>query len=401
MLDLLAIDPRTVFVIAALMIVLNGAVLGLMHSSLAPDAQPSAFSWRVGTLLQAAGCVLLAVQAFLPPGFVLPLANACILFGCTGYLRAVRQFNGLPERWQLLLPGALATVGVYWFAAVTPSLDLRIVIVSLAMAVILFTGAYTLHRSARSEPMASRAVLTGIFLVIGAVMLARALYSSLASTPAPNLLQTTYWPLTLAPLLSASLPVIGTTAFVLMCTERLRSQWELAASTDYLTGLANRLTLAAEGKRIFHAARRQDGALVVAILDIDHFKNINDRHGHDVGDLALKHLATLLETACRDSDLPGRLGGEEFCLIYDQATPDHGLDAAERFRQQLQSQPLLLDQMTIQLTVSIGVAALQPGDRSFEDLLRRADQALYSAKAGGRNRVVFAELGKAENATLS
>src|SRR4249919_516342 len=129
--ELFAIDPRTVFLVAMLMMLLNGGVLGLMHGSLAPDVQPSAFSWRVGTLLQAAGCVLQAVQQSLPPAFVLPLANALLLLGMTAYLRALRQFYGLPERWSLLLPPLLATVAVFWFTAVHPDLGLRITLVSL------------------------------------------------------------------------------------------------------------------------------------------------------------------------------------------------------------------------------------------------------------------------------
>ena len=91
---LFTIEPQTVFLVATLMILLNGGVLGLMHRTLAPDVQPSAFSWRVATLLQACGCILQAVQAQLPPGFVLPLANACILFGMTGRSVVTTVANG-------------------------------------------------------------------------------------------------------------------------------------------------------------------------------------------------------------------------------------------------------------------------------------------------------------------
>lgn len=114
-----------------------------------------------------------------------------------------------------------------------------------------------------------------------------------------------------------------------MCLERIRGQWQRAASLDYLTGL----------------------------LDVDLFKRINDQHGHEVGDRALKHLAARLQATCRKSDLAGRLGGEEFVLLWDEADSAHCLAAAEHLQ---------------------------------DDLLRRADLALYSAKAGGRDRVELA-----------
>ncbi|HMB58175.1 MAG TPA: GGDEF domain-containing protein [Arenimonas sp.] len=391
--ELFAIDPRTVFLVAMLMMLLNGGVLGLMHGSLAPDVQPSAFSWRVGTLLQAAGCVLQAVQQSLPPAFVLPLANALLLLGMTAYLRALRQFYGLPERWSLLLPPLLATVAVFWFTAVHPDLGLRITLVSLTMAGVLFASARTLQRFAEREAMTSRAVLAAIFLIIAGIMFARAVQAIVAPPVAKNLLQLSGWQYSLGLVLAATLPVIGTTAFLLMCLERIRGQWQRAASTDYLTGLANRRTVALAGERAFHAARRQDQVFAVAVLDVDFFKAINDRHGHDVGDLALKHLAALLEAVCRKSDLPGRLGGEEFFLLLDRADRGESLAVAERFQQQLRAQPLRFDGVDIPLAVSIGVAVLDAGDRSFAALLRRADQALYAAKSGGRNRVELAEPG--------
>ncbi len=384
---LVAIEPRTVFVVATLMILLNGGVLGLMHRSLASDVQPSALSWRIGTLLQAAGCILLAMQQMLPAAFVLPLANGCILLGVSGYHRALRQFHGLPEHWLPILPCAFGTLGTYWFAAFQPSLDARIIVVSLAMASIMFACAWTLIRHSRTEPMTSRSVLTVIFAVCGVLMLARAAYSTLVGTDDPNLLQATRWQLVLAPLMAATLPVVGTTAFLLMCSERLRLRWEHAASTDYLTGLANRRTVALAGERAFQSARNLGTPLSVAVLDVDHFKRINDSHGHDQGDLALQHLATVLKENRRNGDLPGRLGGEEFVLLCDRANEDDTLATAGQILQQLRSRLLVLDNTKIALTVSIGVATLHASDRHFDDMLRRADQALYAAKTGGRDRV--------------
>lgn len=387
---LFTIEPHTVFLVATLMILLNGAVLGFMHRTLAPDVQPSAFSWRVATLLEAAGCILQAVQAELPAGFVLPLANACILLGMTGYLRALRQFYGLPDRWAILWPAVIGTVGVFWFAAVRQDLGIRIVIASLALAAIMFACVWTLQRQGRREPMASQRMQSVIFLVIALLMMARVVQAIVSPPTEASLLQAGNGVRALALVVLTSLPVVGTTAFLLMCSERIRRQWQRAASTDYLTGLANRRTVAQAGAQAFDYARRDGKDFSVAILDVDHFKRINDKFGHDVGDLALKHLAEILLIACRGRDLPGRFGGEEFILLWHEADAVLAQQMAQRLRDALRSRPLRAGDISVGLTVSIGIAVLDGTHADFEEMLLQADRALYAAKAGGRDRVVVA-----------
>ena len=387
---LFTIEPQTVFLVATLMILLNGGVLGLMHRTLAPDVQPSAFSWRVATLLQACGCILQAVQAQLPPGFVLPLANACILFGMTGYLRALRQFYGLPDRWSILWPAAIGTLGVFWFAAVQPNLGIRIVFASLALAFVMFACVYTLQRYGERQPMTSQRVQAVIFLVIALLMVVRGVQTLFIPPSEASLLQTGNSVRALSLVIMTTLPVIGTTAFLLMCSERIRRQWQQAASTDYLTGLANRRTVAQAGTQAFALARREGGRLSLAVLDVDHFKRINDQHGHDAGDLALKYLAEKLLAACEENDLTGRLGGEEFILLWQGADATRALRSAERLQDALRAQPLRIGEAPIALTVSIGIAVLDDSQADFDELLRQADRALYAAKAEGRDRVTMA-----------
>lgn len=387
---LFTIEPQTVFLVATLMILLNGGVLGLMHRTLAPDVQPSAFSWRVATLLQACGCILQAVQAQLPPGFVLPLANACILLGMTGYLRALRQFYGLPERWSILWPAVVGTLGVFWFAAVQPNLGVRIVFASLALAFVMFACVHTLQRYGERQPMTSQRVQALIFLVIALLMVVRGVQTLFIPPSEASLLQTGNSVRALSLVIMTTLPVIGTTAFLLMCSERIRRQWQQAASTDYLTGLANRRTVAQAGTQAFALARREGGRLSLAVLDVDHFKRINDQHGHDAGDLALKYLAEKLLAACEENDLTGRLGGEEFILLWQGADATRALRSAERLQDALRAQPLRIGDAPIALTVSIGIAVLDDSQADFDELLRQADRALYAAKAEGRDRVTMA-----------
>lgn len=382
-------EPKLVFLIGAIMMLANGGVLGLMHRDLPAALQPAAVSWRIGTLLIAGGSILFVVQDRLPPGFVLPLANGLVILGFTGYLRALRQFYGLPDRWWLLLPLMAGALGVFWFAAVQPSLVARVALISVIWLVLMLACVMTLRAYAWGEAAISPRVLAGIFSLIIVFIILRALYFLLTGVPGGSV-TAAGWMNLLTPLVAAILPVIGTTAFLLMCSERIRRQWEHAASTDYLTGLANRRTLAAAGSRRFAAFHEHRSGLALAVIDIDHFKSINDRYGHDTGDLALRHVAARLESACRSPDLPARQGGEEFVVLFDGVDGERARAVGERLRQAVAAEPFVAGEVSLPLTVSIGVAVQVKGDRDFDSLLRRADEALYAAKSGGRNRVELA-----------
>jgi diguanylate cyclase (GGDEF)-like protein len=237
----------------------------------------------------------------------------------------------------------------------------------------------------------SNSVLAGIFFFIAAFMTFRGLYFLGFASPTVSLLDASNWLNLVTPLLLAVLPVVGTTAFLLMCSERIRRQWEMAAATDYLTALPNRRTIMGTGEARFNAARRAATPFAVAVLDIDHFKSINDRFGHAVGDQALKHVAKVLTVACRGPNMVGRHGGEEFVALLEGATVAEARLAGERLRRAIEDEAFVAKLknggQTLALTVSVGVATLGAKDGLFEDLLGRADQALYAAKENGRNRV--------------
>lgn len=155
------------------------------------------------------------------------------------------------------------------------------------------------------------------------------------------------------------------------------------ADTDALTGVLNRLGLNGTFSREFERARRYRQPLSVVILDIDHFKRVNDEHGHVAGDGVLVAVARLLEGNVRDSDCVARWGGEEFVVVAPMTEAQGGLQLAEKLRARLESTPLPPVGV---VTASFGVAELHPGE-GIEALLHRADEALYRAKSSGRNRV--------------
>ena len=383
-------DPLTALLLAVLMMLLNGGVLGLMHRDLPASLRPSATSWRIATLLQAGGCVLLAVQRQLPLALVLPLANGMLILGITGYWRALRQFYGYADSPWLLLPTLVGTLGIFWFAAVTPDLGARVIVASATWCVLLVGAALTLRQAGLGDQAMSRRVLAWIFGVVALFMVVRILQTALSDQQSQHLLDNRNWMNVATPIVAAIMPVIGTTAFLLMCSQRITRQWEIAASTDYLTGLANRRTLTTAGEIRLEAVRTTSARLAVAVIDIDHFKAINDRHGHDIGDEALKHVAALIDRACRDRGQCGRQGGEEFVALLDNVDAAAASATAEQLRASVQTAPFQFVGGELPITISIGVALAHSGDRRLDDLLRRADQALYRAKAGGRNRVELA-----------
>ena len=191
-------------------------------------------------------------------------------------------------------------------------------------------------------------------------------------------------------------------ASTLDITERKRMNDELMllATTDFLTGLPNRrefmLRLNGEQARLH---RDIGGCAAVLLLDLDHFKRVNDEYGHAAGDAVLRHLATLIRDCQRKVDMPGRVGGEEFAILLPGTDLDAAGVFAERLRQRIADSPVPLDGgRSIVVTASIGIAAMCGSDAAGEAALSRADQALYRAKRGGRNRVEVLPTGEAERA---
>lgn len=165
-------------------------------------------------------------------------------------------------------------------------------------------------------------------------------------------------------------------------TEQLRQQ----AQTDFLTGLANRRHFLALAQRELERRKRYPQPLALAMLDLDHFKAINDAHGHDTGDLVLQAFAASCQRLLRATDVVGRLGGEEFAILFPQTDAAQALEVGERLRAEIAAGGVSRPQgLPIRYTVSIGIAAAQGDDANIDMLLSRADAALYRAKADGRN----------------
>jgi diguanylate cyclase (GGDEF)-like protein len=173
--------------------------------------------------------------------------------------------------------------------------------------------------------------------------------------------------------------------------EALTEELRRLASTDALTGLASRRHALELAEHEFRQWQRTEQSLAIIIMDLDHFKSVNDRYGHLGGDIVLKGFGAIAQDLFRESDVIGRWGGEEFLAVLPATDLISAIGVAERLRLTLEQKRFEVDVFSVATTVSIGVTVAAKSDKRIEQSIGRADLALYDAKARGRNRVVPAD----------
>lgn len=238
----------------------------------------------------------------------------------------------------------------------------------------------TASRVARAIMMVSFGLATLLFLMRTSVAMLNP--SAMQVLTAPNVWQS----LTMA----ASFLVVTCSSFgyLLLYKERADQHAARLATTDALTGALNRRMLSELGERALARSRRRRLSMSVVMLDIDHFKTVNDRHGHAVGDLVLQRFVEVLQRELRTEDVLIRYGGEEFCLLLPEQPRHEARAVAERLRAAIQATNVAADDKNIAITLSAGVAAFEIEDLGLlQKLLEHADAALFTAKRNGRNRV--------------
>jgi diguanylate cyclase (GGDEF)-like protein len=184
---------------------------------------------------------------------------------------------------------------------------------------------------------------------------------------------------------------LGTSVFVFaLVNERKEVAARAAASTDSLTGIANRATFLETAERVLECCRRSQTPVAAIMFDLDRFKAINDEYGHSLGDAVLKKFCDAVIAALRDTDLFGRMGGEEFAAVLPAASIEVALLRAERIRLTFADHCEFIRGHRTNATVSSGVSVSMKAEQTLDMLLEEADAALYRAKTEGRNRVVRA-----------
>lgn len=349
-------------------------------------ARPELNSWTAGSWAMLAGLAALALRPVVPLWLSVLAGNWLICVGLAFFCRAIHQLlsPSPAPRW---IDVALALSLPVTAATVLLPMPLRTTLISAIFVLFLVPSvAVILRLGWKTEGSLRTVALT--LSVAAAAMTARSVHSLLEPQDYTDLLQASLGQgLTF---LVAFMCLLGAGfGFVLTLFERLANELEKLATTDGLTGCANRTCTDGFLAQELAHGRRQNAPVAFVLMDLDHFKQVNDQHGHRVGDIVLKRFAETVRAGLRQSDLLGRTGGEEFGIILpgtDEAGAHRLVDKIRRAVAQStvpdsKGQPL-------SVTVSAGVAVAFPTEMlPPERLYGRADRALYVAKRAGRNRV--------------
>lgn len=373
-------DLATLSLLGALQALLLAPLLLVATRAYTGRARTSLRIWGMVLVLQSLGWLLAALRGQISDWWSIVLANGVLIVSYAETARALRLLLEVPQRrgW-LAAIGLAAWLGIAWFGVVQPDYRTRVCIAAAMLGCYLGMLLWPLRHALRRGGSTAQRVM--LLVLAGAAVAWGLRLHELATLPQVGLLLPT--PGNIANMVYGTLePVFATLGFLLMYNEAAQAELRRLARTDPLTGTFNRLALDEEGLRMFDAGE----GLAALMLDADHFKTINDRFGHAVGDEVLRRFAAIIRSNIRASDTAARLGGEEFCLILRGLDPAAAHAAAERIRAALEATPALAPNYGPP-TVSAGIAIGSVLGDSFDRLLREADERLYGAKDGGRNRV--------------
>ena len=344
--------------------------------------------WAAGLLLAAAGYVLFLLRGSIPDVFSVVLGNVLVSASFALLLAAVRCFHALPMRWLAVLAPVAFMVPL--IVGVGDNFSLRVSLVGGVMLLQVLWLLWTLGQQRTGQGGRGAQLLMAGMALEALVLLARAVSGVLVFQESSGFLQgnavQTY------SFMTAFVGLLVTSmGFVFMGKDRADAINHRLAAQDDLTGVANRRAIIAALDRDVARAVRSREPLALMMLDIDHFKQVNDRWGHQAGDAVLHAVAQVLQQRMRAQDLIGRYGGEEFLLVLPNTPREGAYQLAQALCAAVQATSCAWGQETIPVTVSIGVFAgcLEPGVQS-DQLLQAADSAMYRAKAAGRNAVALA-----------
>ncbi|HVL56582.1 MAG TPA: GGDEF domain-containing protein [Burkholderiaceae bacterium] len=381
-------DIRTVCLVGALTAAI-GAAAFLTLRRLYPHARPALTVYGGTMLVGAGGFAAVAFRGAVPDWIGFGVSNALLASAALLAWMATRMLYGLrPHAWAF----ATACTGnvAFWLtvSAGPEAAPLRIAAMALAQGVATLMSAWTVVQARALLAERGSQLLAGLFFAFGLLHGLRgfALLRDGAAIHPQGVLASE--PLQVALALAFSLyPIALTLTVLLHLHARAAVDLKRRATTDELTGVALRrhfFDLAAER---LAASRRRGSRSYLLMIDLDHFKRINDRHGHAIGDQVLRHVGQVLQRAVERDGVLGRYGGEEFCGLIDCRDDGHATRRIEEVRRAISGSPFLLGAHPMQLTASIGAAPVGEHE-TLVDALQRADQCVYQAKREGRDRIV-------------
>lgn len=350
-------------------------------------AHPGMQIWKWARLVQGAAHALSYARQDFPSLAIDVAFTSLLVSGMAMEVGSYARFLGVRNYKRVLIP--LATIGVLALQSTllgggTPPQMLSVL--SLEIAVLTGMMSWLLLRDwPAASPLQRMMGLNHVLFCLVVLMRAYVWIADPASrTLGSNLVHTMTF------LIGYTLMIVNGFGFILLCKLQDDRKMEELATVDGLTGLLNRRAFFERTEAARALSIRLQKPVSLMMLDIDHFKRLNDRFGHATGDEALVVFARTVRHVLREQDVMGRLGGEEFALAMPGTDLAGALQAAERLRSAVSDAPVLTDGNTYMMTVSVGVVVVDPNE-PINSALARADRALYSAKSNGRNRVESGE----------
>jgi len=341
--------------------------------------------WAIGNLVVGLGMVLVLMQLDAEVPF---FGAAFIGAGLSLYINGIQAFsNRTPDhRIPLFVFSLLFVVDIYFMLI---HKDIRTTVILDAL---IFAGVYLACARltfAQDEGLLGNLywITSSLFLLLGLLMVGRAVFAYKVDPAVFDSFAT--WPINAYTfMIGAVSQFFISSLFVLMLSYQLNRNLQSMVTVDGLTGILNRRGLEDSSQKMQALCRRVQMNMAVLLLDIDHFKVVNDVHGHLVGDDVLRHIAQVAKGVLRTGDVVGRYGGEEFAVFMPNTNESEAAILAERLRATIENAPYIEGKLNIPITASIGVADSIRAGFDFKGLIAAADSSLYKAKEGGRNKVL-------------
>ncbi|MCC7310100.1 MAG: GGDEF domain-containing protein [Sulfuritalea sp.] len=374
------LDVRSIILIAGIMSLLMAIALHFMKRNY-PSSIKGLAEWAAAPMILFVATLLFAARGAIPNLFSIVLANLLLFGGASLLYFGSQRFFGVGPSiplWSGL--AALVLLPIAWFALIEPHHGIRVALIASFMASLAFAHARLILSSGPhtfSTYFAGAAQLllafaqTSRFFVSFDLPAGDAIFDNSSSSQASYVA------------IYAFAILAGTIGMILMATDRLRGELEHLATHDSLTGALNRRALIDACELELARCRRNHGVMALLMIDLDHFKAINDTHGHPVGDRVLIDFVARVKSLLRQPDRLGRFGGEEFVALLPETPLNEARVVAERLRAMIEAKTEDLPPCT----VSIGVTVSRSDDAGLDEIISRADAALYQAKHAGRNRI--------------
>jgi diguanylate cyclase (GGDEF)-like protein len=377
---MISIDPRTVILLAGVMSGFMAVIVFALKRSY-PPAIKGMGDWAMALGMVAVGSIVAFGFGTLPDGVSMIVPRLLLPLGLFwAYVGTQRFFGITPRFWPWVLLIAAVVLVQIWFTRVEPSYHMRLVL-STSLASCLFFAFVNLMR-AQGLTSFARVLVTGVMASMLLILVMR-LVTSFFWPVGNNILDTS--PQHLVYVTSFSfLIVLLSVGFVLLAAERLHAEVAYLASHDSLTNALTRRHMNEVCAQELVRSQRNGQSMALLIMDLDHFKAVNDAHGHQRGDQVLVDFVAKVNALLRRPDQLARFGGEEFVALLPETSLEEALSVAERIREAC---AVASAATAPSCTVSIGVTTNQRTGDSVDALIARADSAMYLAKARGRNRV--------------